>query len=378
MFDSCFSGAGGRSVLPAGARPLVRVKETTAPAGGHVAVFSASDGTEISGPSADGTQGGLLEVSRAGPGRRLGRRRRRRTDHAPRARRLGHAARHARGVRRAPRAASNLEDHRLGRLCVRRRLGTSAAMKTRSATAFAVAASLFALDAAATDSPADYADRTKAAAAIEKEEAREEALSPSTRFFAFARGSVMSHFGNHVGGGNTTDINAVTKQQEILDAEFGSLTRESFGAGVRDSLPPRGIRRAGAHFSQLRDRQHRIQRPFHLEVFALRLRGRGRRDDPSSFLRRLTPLLGPGPELGYGSYAASGLPPDEGSAILVHGLLELGIFLGAREEIEVAARLSCGVDVLYPAHRHGRRQSRRGLRLLTLRARLDHVRRHRA
>lgn len=46
--DACFSGAGGRSVLPEGARPLVRTKPTPSAAG--VAVFSASSSTEISGP----------------------------------------------------------------------------------------------------------------------------------------------------------------------------------------------------------------------------------------------------------------------------------------------------------------------------------------
>ena len=57
IVDSCFSGAGGRSVLPPGARPLVRVKETTAPA--QLALFSASSGSEISGP-APGGEGGLF------------------------------------------------------------------------------------------------------------------------------------------------------------------------------------------------------------------------------------------------------------------------------------------------------------------------------
>ena len=55
--DACFSGAGGRSVLPAGARPLVQVKETRA--GPRVALLSASSGVEISGPTADG-RGGLF------------------------------------------------------------------------------------------------------------------------------------------------------------------------------------------------------------------------------------------------------------------------------------------------------------------------------
>jgi hypothetical protein len=46
--DSCFSGAGGRSVLVAGARPLVSVVDTTeAPAG--VTVLTAASGDEITG-----------------------------------------------------------------------------------------------------------------------------------------------------------------------------------------------------------------------------------------------------------------------------------------------------------------------------------------
>jgi len=55
--DSCFSGAGGRSVLAEGTRPLVRVAKTQA--GGRVSLLSASTGAEISGPAADGT-GGLF------------------------------------------------------------------------------------------------------------------------------------------------------------------------------------------------------------------------------------------------------------------------------------------------------------------------------
>jgi hypothetical protein len=55
IVDSCFSGAGGRSVLPAGARPLVHVNATAPTA--RVALFAASSGSEISGPSADGTSG---------------------------------------------------------------------------------------------------------------------------------------------------------------------------------------------------------------------------------------------------------------------------------------------------------------------------------
>jgi hypothetical protein len=58
--DSCFSGAGGRSVLPPGARPLVRVKEQAAPKA-RVALFSASTGAEISGP-VPGGDGGLFST----------------------------------------------------------------------------------------------------------------------------------------------------------------------------------------------------------------------------------------------------------------------------------------------------------------------------
>ncbi len=55
--DSCFSGAGGRSVLPEGTRPLVRVAKTKA--AGRVSLLSASTGAEISGPAPDG-DGGLF------------------------------------------------------------------------------------------------------------------------------------------------------------------------------------------------------------------------------------------------------------------------------------------------------------------------------
>lgn len=57
MVDSCFSGAGGRSVLPPGARPLVRVHEETTPP--QIALFSASGANEISGPVPGGS-GGLF------------------------------------------------------------------------------------------------------------------------------------------------------------------------------------------------------------------------------------------------------------------------------------------------------------------------------
>jgi Caspase domain len=57
FLDSCFSGSGGRSVLPPGTRPLVRVKQL-AP-GPKVSVLSASSGAEISGQAPGGT-GGLF------------------------------------------------------------------------------------------------------------------------------------------------------------------------------------------------------------------------------------------------------------------------------------------------------------------------------
>ena len=45
--DTCFSGAGGRSVLPKGARPLV--VKIAAPEAGRLTVLTASSGSEISG-----------------------------------------------------------------------------------------------------------------------------------------------------------------------------------------------------------------------------------------------------------------------------------------------------------------------------------------
>jgi hypothetical protein len=52
IVDSCFSGAGGRSVLPAGTRPLVRVQEPTLTA--KIALFSAASGAEVSGSGSSG------------------------------------------------------------------------------------------------------------------------------------------------------------------------------------------------------------------------------------------------------------------------------------------------------------------------------------
>ncbi len=60
VVDSCFSGAGGRSVLPPGARPIVRIREEAAPA--QLALFSASSGTEISGPTSSGNGGLFTKV----------------------------------------------------------------------------------------------------------------------------------------------------------------------------------------------------------------------------------------------------------------------------------------------------------------------------
>ena len=55
FIDTCFSGSGGRSVLPKGARPLVRVKKVATVS--HVSLFSAASGDQISGPSEDGNHG---------------------------------------------------------------------------------------------------------------------------------------------------------------------------------------------------------------------------------------------------------------------------------------------------------------------------------
>ncbi len=51
--DSCFSGLGGRSVLPEGTRPLVRVQQVPAPRG--LSILSSADSTQIAGASTDGS-----------------------------------------------------------------------------------------------------------------------------------------------------------------------------------------------------------------------------------------------------------------------------------------------------------------------------------
>jgi uncharacterized caspase-like protein len=58
IIDSCFSGSGDRSVLPAGTRPLVPVKAIEN-SGSRVAVFSAAGSSEISGAAKNGA-GGLF------------------------------------------------------------------------------------------------------------------------------------------------------------------------------------------------------------------------------------------------------------------------------------------------------------------------------
>lgn len=47
LLDSCFSGAGGRSVLAKGARPLVMVKDTAPPASKKMIVLTSSRGSQI-------------------------------------------------------------------------------------------------------------------------------------------------------------------------------------------------------------------------------------------------------------------------------------------------------------------------------------------
>jgi uncharacterized caspase-like protein len=64
--DACFSGAGGRSILPRGARPLIHLQEIAGP--GSVAVFAGSSGTQISGPSAEGDRGAFTKYLLQGIG----------------------------------------------------------------------------------------------------------------------------------------------------------------------------------------------------------------------------------------------------------------------------------------------------------------------
>ena len=55
--DACFSGAGDRSTLPEGTRPLVPVQETEPEGDTRVAIMASSAAQEISGTTADGDQG---------------------------------------------------------------------------------------------------------------------------------------------------------------------------------------------------------------------------------------------------------------------------------------------------------------------------------
>lgn len=75
--DSCFSGAGGRSVLPGGARPLVTNVNIGMPSQGAMTVFAASSGEEIAGSFDEQGHGmftyfflkGLSGAARDGEGR---------------------------------------------------------------------------------------------------------------------------------------------------------------------------------------------------------------------------------------------------------------------------------------------------------------------
>ena len=49
MLDTCFSGAGGRSVIAKGMRPLVIVADPSVPAGSKLSVLTASSGSQITG-----------------------------------------------------------------------------------------------------------------------------------------------------------------------------------------------------------------------------------------------------------------------------------------------------------------------------------------
>jgi hypothetical protein len=56
MLDACFTGSGGRSVLPKGARPLVRVATPSRPPA-PVSVMTAAGPSQITGPYAPGDSG---------------------------------------------------------------------------------------------------------------------------------------------------------------------------------------------------------------------------------------------------------------------------------------------------------------------------------
>ena len=57
LLDSCFSGAGGRSVLARGARPLVMTQSPKPPARANIAILAATQGNQISTSLPDKKQG---------------------------------------------------------------------------------------------------------------------------------------------------------------------------------------------------------------------------------------------------------------------------------------------------------------------------------
>jgi N-acetylneuraminic acid mutarotase len=59
MLDACFSGAGGRSVIASGLRPLVLVQEAVIPKGSKLTVLAAASGDEVAG-SLDAQRHGLF------------------------------------------------------------------------------------------------------------------------------------------------------------------------------------------------------------------------------------------------------------------------------------------------------------------------------
>ena len=53
MLDSCFSGAGGRSVISKGLRPLVNLKPSAVPMGAPISILAASSSEEVTGSMED-------------------------------------------------------------------------------------------------------------------------------------------------------------------------------------------------------------------------------------------------------------------------------------------------------------------------------------
>ncbi len=67
VIDSCFSGSGGRSVLPRGARPLVLAKPVAS--SGSVLLLTATTGAQIAGPASDESGGLFTQAVIDGVGR---------------------------------------------------------------------------------------------------------------------------------------------------------------------------------------------------------------------------------------------------------------------------------------------------------------------